>query len=46
MISDGEFSLLKLEEAKIGVLGFGYVGLPLAVAFGGRWPVEAIAPGG
>lgn len=30
--------MLNLESAKIGVLGLGYVGLPLAVAFGGRWP--------
>lgn len=27
-----------LESARIAVLGLGYVGLPLAVAFGGRWP--------
>ncbi|MFW2342866.1 Vi polysaccharide biosynthesis UDP-N-acetylglucosamine C-6 dehydrogenase TviB [Brevundimonas sp.] len=30
--------MLNLESARIGVLGLGYVGLPLAVAFGGRWP--------
>jgi UDP-N-acetyl-D-glucosamine/UDP-N-acetyl-D-galactosamine dehydrogenase len=27
-----------LQNARIAVLGLGYVGLPLAVAFGGRWP--------
>jgi UDP-N-acetyl-D-galactosamine dehydrogenase len=30
--------VLNLESVRIGVLGLGYVGLPLAVAFGGRWP--------
>lgn len=30
--------MLNLESARIGLLGLGYVGLPLAVAFGGRWP--------
>ncbi|MBA3042902.1 MAG: Vi polysaccharide biosynthesis UDP-N-acetylglucosamine C-6 dehydrogenase TviB [Alphaproteobacteria bacterium] len=30
--------MLNLETAKIGVLGLGYVGLPLAVAFGSDWP--------
>ncbi|WP_292068073.1 Vi polysaccharide biosynthesis UDP-N-acetylglucosamine C-6 dehydrogenase TviB [Brevundimonas sp. UBA7664] len=30
--------MLRLDEARIAVLGLGYVGLPLAVAFGGRWP--------
>lgn len=29
---------MNLESARIGVLGLGYVGLPLAVAFGSRWP--------
>ncbi|MBS1532647.1 MAG: nucleotide sugar dehydrogenase [Bacteroidetes bacterium] len=28
-----------LEEIKIGVIGLGYVGLPLAVAFAGKYPV-------
>ena len=27
---------MKLEDARIAVLGLGYVGLPLAVAFGGK----------
>ncbi|WP_299506623.1 nucleotide sugar dehydrogenase [uncultured Roseobacter sp.] len=31
--------MLKVEDAKIGVIGLGYVGLPLAVAFGARHPV-------
>ncbi|MGI9264957.1 MAG: nucleotide sugar dehydrogenase [Gammaproteobacteria bacterium] len=30
--------MLALEEARIGVIGVGYVGLPLAVAFGRRFP--------
>lgn len=30
--------MLDLESARIGVLGLGYVGLPLAVAFGRLWP--------
>lgn len=29
---------MKLEDARIAVLGLGYVGLPLAVAFGGKHP--------
>ncbi|WP_264182112.1 nucleotide sugar dehydrogenase [Brevundimonas poindexterae] len=29
---------MNLESVRIGVLGLGYVGLPLAVAFGCRWP--------
>jgi UDP-N-acetyl-D-glucosamine/UDP-N-acetyl-D-galactosamine dehydrogenase len=31
--------MLKLEEIRIGVVGLGYVGLPLAVALGRRYPV-------
>lgn len=27
-----------LQNARIAVLGLGYVGLPLAVAFGAHWP--------
>ena len=30
--------MLRVEEAKIGVIGLGYVGLPLAVEFGKRGP--------
>lgn len=30
--------MMKLENARIAVLGLGYVGLPLAVAFGGKCP--------
>jgi UDP-N-acetyl-D-galactosamine dehydrogenase len=30
---------VKISEAKIGVIGLGYVGLPLAVEFGKRYPV-------
>lgn len=30
--------IMKLEDARIAVLGLGYVGLPLAVAFGGKHP--------
>lgn len=30
--------MLKLDETKIGVIGLGYVGLPLAVAFGKQFP--------
>ncbi len=30
--------MLTLESTRIAVLGLGYVGLPLAVAFGRRWP--------
>jgi UDP-N-acetyl-D-glucosamine/UDP-N-acetyl-D-galactosamine dehydrogenase len=29
--------MLELDNARIGVIGLGYVGLPLAVAFGGRF---------
>jgi len=29
---------MKLEEARIGIIGMGYVGLPLAVAFGRSYP--------
>jgi len=28
----------KLDDVRIAVIGLGYVGLPLAVAFGSRWP--------
>ncbi|MBW4710761.1 nucleotide sugar dehydrogenase [Roseobacter sp. YSTF-M11] len=31
--------MLALKDAKIAVIGLGYVGLPLAVAFGARYPV-------
>ncbi len=31
--------MLKLEETKIGMIGLGYVGLPLAVEFGKKMPV-------
>ncbi|MBB4798272.1 UDP-N-acetyl-D-galactosamine dehydrogenase [Brevundimonas bullata] len=30
--------MMKIEDARIAVLGLGYVGLPLAVAFGGKHP--------
>ena len=30
--------MLTLEEARIGLIGVGYVGLPLAVAFGREYP--------
>ena len=30
--------MLKLENTQIGIIGLGYVGLPLAVEFGKRWP--------
>ena len=32
------FSILKIEEVKIGIIGLGYVGLPLAVEFGKLMP--------
>lgn len=28
----------KFENARIGIIGLGYVGLPLAVEFGKRYP--------
>src|ERR1017187_6486527 len=28
----------KLDEVKLGIIGLGYVGLPLAVAFGRQYP--------
>ena len=31
--------MLKLDDVKIGVVGLGYVGLPLALEFGKRYPV-------
>jgi UDP-N-acetyl-D-galactosamine dehydrogenase len=30
---------VKLENSKIGIIGLGYVGLPLAVAFAEKYPV-------
>lgn len=33
---------LKLESARVGVVGLGYVGLPVAVAFGQRFPTVGI----
>ncbi|PAM92838.1 UDP-N-acetyl-D-galactosamine dehydrogenase, partial [Flavobacterium sp. IR1] len=30
---------MKLEESKIAIIGLGYVGLPLAVAFAEKYPV-------
>jgi len=33
---------LKLENARIGVVGLGYVGLPVAVAFAGHFPTVGI----
>ena len=30
---------MKLENSKIGIIGLGYVGLPLAVAFAEKYPV-------
>ena len=30
--------MLNLSEVKIGVIGLGYVGLPLAVEFGKKFP--------
>ena len=30
---------MKLENLKIGIIGLGYVGLPLAVAFAEKYPV-------
>jgi UDP-N-acetyl-D-galactosamine dehydrogenase len=32
--------MLKLEDARIAVIGLGYVGLPLAVALGSRYPTR------
>ncbi|HEX3384039.1 MAG TPA: nucleotide sugar dehydrogenase, partial [Mucilaginibacter sp.] len=34
-----ETTFKPLEEAKIAIVGLGYVGLPLAVAFAGKYPV-------
>src|SRR3990170_1258286 len=34
--------MLKLNETKIGVIGLGYVGLPLAVAFGKLFPTVGL----
>jgi UDP-N-acetyl-D-galactosamine dehydrogenase len=34
----GERNMIKYEELRIGVIGLGYVGLPLAVALGSRLP--------
>jgi len=34
--------LSKLEDARIGVVGLGYVGLPVAVAFAARFPVQGV----
>jgi UDP-N-acetyl-D-galactosamine dehydrogenase len=34
--------MLSIEDAKIGVLGLGYVGLPLAVEFGKRYPTVGL----
>ena len=31
--------MLNLSETKIGIIGLGYVGLPLAVEFGKKFPV-------
>jgi UDP-N-acetyl-D-galactosamine dehydrogenase len=33
---------LTLDKARIGVVGLGYVGLPVAVAFGGQFPVVGV----
>jgi len=46
-MSEGDFRLVTLESARLAVLGLGYVGLPLAVAFGRRWPTVGfdISPG-
>ena len=33
---------LKLEDARVGVVGLGYVGLPVAVAFGQKFPTVGI----
>ena len=33
---------LKLEDARIGVVGLGYVGLPVAVAFAAHYPVQGV----
>jgi UDP-N-acetyl-D-glucosamine/UDP-N-acetyl-D-galactosamine dehydrogenase len=33
---------LKLENARVGVVGLGYVGLPVAVAFGQKYPTVGI----
>ncbi|MGE0667883.1 MAG: nucleotide sugar dehydrogenase [Sphingomonadales bacterium] len=33
---------LKLEDARIGVVGLGYVGLPVAVAFAAHYPVHGV----
>ncbi|MGD8631759.1 MAG: Vi polysaccharide biosynthesis UDP-N-acetylglucosamine C-6 dehydrogenase TviB, partial [Gammaproteobacteria bacterium] len=30
--------MVTLESAKIGIIGLGYVGLPLAIEFGKRYP--------
>lgn len=35
---DGGIGMLRLSQARIGIIGLGYVGLPLAVAFGRRFP--------
>jgi nucleotide sugar dehydrogenase len=31
--------LISLDQVRLGIIGLGYVGLPLAVEFGLRWPV-------
>lgn len=34
--------MMKLEDARIGIIGLGYVGLPLAVEFGKHWPTRGL----
>ena len=34
--------MFKLEETKIGIIGLGYVGLPLAVEFGKQYPTRGL----
>ncbi|MCA1804488.1 MAG: Vi polysaccharide biosynthesis UDP-N-acetylglucosamine C-6 dehydrogenase TviB [Xanthomonadaceae bacterium] len=34
--------MLKLKETKIGIIGLGYVGLPLAVEFGKQYPTRGL----
>jgi hypothetical protein len=36
--------MIKVDQAKIAVIGLGYVGLPLAVEFGKHFPNSALPP--
>ena len=36
------FAMFDLEKVRIGVIGLGYVGLPLAVEFGKKFPTVGL----